>query len=116
MKVAIIGSRYFTNSDLFNASLDAFIQDHCDENIELLSTGDCGPAVLAFDYAKEKNIELFEYIRTSGERHSISSRDQQILTDADCIMVFISNKNDPPKILNKSKLVRKPLYTFYDIN
>lgn len=116
MKIAIIGSRYFTNEKIFNAALDDFISKHSELGaFELLTAADSGLAVLAYDYANNHPIGLSQY--TIGGRYETGAferRDTQILLDSDYILVFISNKNDPLKIMNKVKLTGKPTLTFYE--
>jgi len=64
MKLAIVGSRSFTDFDLFKSKIDEFIFQNVinKKDIIIISGGAKGTDSLAKRYAIENDIEIIEYL------------------------------------------------------
>lgn len=82
MKIAIIGSRGITVSNLAD-----YISDECDE---IISGGAAGVDSCAAEFAKEKNIKLTEFLPIYEKygRAAPIIRNKQIVEYADRVIAF----------------------------
>lgn len=88
MKVAVIGSRGFTNKDLLCRELDLL------KPSKIISGGAKGADSLAASYATENNIELLE-IKPNWKigRHAGLLRNTEIVSSCDFLLAFWDGKS-----------------------
>ena len=87
MKIAVIGSRTFTDYDLVKDTL------RCIHITEIVSGGDTGADQLAEKYAQEKNIPLTVIPHTEHPETPGSSRSYSIISTAQMIIAFWDGKS-----------------------
>lgn len=89
MKVAVIGSRTFTDKKLLEEELDKL-------NIELLISGGAqGADTLAENYARERNISVLIF-KPDYQRHGKGAplvRNKEIVNHAEIIVAFWDKKS-----------------------
>lgn len=87
MKVAVIGSRTFSDYDLVKDTLK------CIHITEIVSGGDLGADKLAEKYAEEKGIPVSIIPHTENPETSGSSRTYNIISTAQMVVAFWNGKS-----------------------
>lgn len=105
MKVAVIGSRTFTDYDLLKNTLQ------CVYISEIISGGDLGADKLAERYAEEKNIPIRIIPHTENPEKTSLDRTYSIITLAQLVIAFWDGKSQGTRDLinyarNKGKQLK----------
>lgn len=93
MKLAVIGSRTFTNLRLLSDVLDD--QRDLHDNLELISGGAIGADTLASIYAQTEGLNI-EVIRPDYDKHAHLAplvRNTEIIKKADQVLAFWDGKS-----------------------
>lgn len=102
-KVAVIGSRTFTNYGLLKEKLDYFFNNIKDDEIIIISGGARGADQLAEKYAAEKGyktqIYLPEYDKYSGKVAPLK-RNETIIQNSDMVVAFTGGSNGTANALD----------------
>lgn len=106
MKVAVIGSRNFSNYNLLKAILDEIFIT------QIVSGGAKGADTLAERYAKENKIPTKIFL-PDWNKHGVSAgfiRNTDIINDADYVVAFWDNKSNGTRdSINKAKIANKEI-------
>lgn len=105
MKVAVIGSRTFSDYDLLKGTLQ------CVYITEIISGGDLGADKLAERYAEEKNIPIRIIPHTENPEGTSMNRTYNIITLAQLVIAFWDGKSQGTRDLinyarNKGKQLK----------
>ena len=110
MKIAIIGSRNFTDKAFLNEKLNVYLKDY--QDIIIISGGALGVDTLAKEYAKENNYTLVEHLpdyKTYGKA-APHVRNDLILDAADMVIAFWDGQSKGTmSVIMKAK--KKKLHT-----
>lgn len=115
--LAVVGSREFWNKAFLFDTLDKYIKDNKLNPVTIVSGGAKGADSLAALYAKERHINLIEYLPDwSLGRHAGFLRNEKIIEKADYIVACLihglpcKGTRNSISIAEKS---RKPLNIIY---
>jgi len=113
MKLAIVGSRTFSDYDLF---LD-FAQKYFRYEIDtIISGGAKGADSLAKRFAKYWRFEYLEFLPNWNELGKVAGfkRNQQIVDECDMVLAFWDGKSRGTQdTINKAKIAKKPTFIVY---
>jgi len=112
MKIAIVGSRSFSDYNLLKKSMNSFIKDSSISITHIVSGGAKGADSLAHQYANENNLQMIVFKpdwKKFGKRAGIV-RNSDIIENADIILAFwdglsSGTKNSIDKALKLNKKV-----------
>lgn len=108
MKIAVVGSRDFANSELLELTLNKYVFD------KLVSGGAKGADTLAEQYAKDKKIETEIYLpdyKKYGKKATII-RNKDIVKNADFIIAFWNGVSSGTKMtINECHKQKKQVLT-----
>lgn len=116
MRLAVIGSRGFTDYDLMCKTLDEYKK--ADPELEIVSGGARGADQLAAKYAKENNLMLIEFF-ADWEKYGNSAgykRNKLLIDYADQVVAFWDSESKGTLIsinlaMSSSKSVKVIKYT-----
>jgi len=93
IRLAIIGSRYFVNYELFKRMVDNDISDLNKRGlkvVEIVSGGARGTDTMASKYAMEKHIKILNYLpKDRSEKKSYLERNDRIIERCDIMLSFL---------------------------
>ncbi len=105
MKLAIIGSRNFTDYDFFKEKLE-YLTQNIEEDIVYVSGGAIGTDSLCKRYCQENNYELIEFLPDYKQygKGATHIRNSQIVEFSDALIAFWNNVSKGTKsTLEKAK-------------
>ena len=115
MKLAIVGSRTFTDKNLFNDGLNKFIEKHGKPDL-IVSGGAKGADTLGENYAKENNIPtqiFYPNWKKYGKKAGIL-RNKDIVDNCTHILAFPSkNGVGTQDTIRKGEVTNKEMMVFY---
>ena len=90
MKLAIVGSRRFTDYVVFSRFLKLMIDQQMQGNTptHIVSGGADGIDSLARQYARENGIELIEFLPKDKSRDALMARNTEIVDECDVLFAF----------------------------
>ena len=107
MKLAIIGSRTFTDYDFFALQMQKY------KPTTIISGGAKGVDALAKQYAVENSIPIIEILPQFDKFHSKYAplaRNKEIVMQCDCIIAFWDGKSKGTKfVIEYAKKIGKPI-------
>ena len=116
MKIGIVGSRKFTDFELFNNAMGVFFQP-ATHNVELIvSGGDEGADTLAELYADRNGIKT-KIIKPDWKKHGKQAgfiRNAEIVKESDVIIAFWDGQSRGTQdSIAKAKMFKKPTIIIY---
>lgn len=113
MRIAVIGSRSFSDKEKLNRTLSFFIKNKGDV---VVSGGAIGADSLSAEWAKEHNFEVKEYI-PDWEKHGRGAgfkRNAEIINDSDMVISFWDGKSSgTANSIGIAKDKKKPTFIVY---
>jgi hypothetical protein len=105
MKLAVIGSRNFTDYDFFKEKLE-YLTQNIEEDIVYVSGGAIGTDSLCKRYCKENKYELIEFLPDYKQYGKAAThiRNSQIVEFSDALIAFFNGSSPGSKsTLEKAK-------------
>jgi predicted Rossmann fold nucleotide-binding protein DprA/Smf involved in DNA uptake len=105
MKLAVIGSRNFSNYDFFKEKLE-YLTQNIKEDIVYVSGGAIGTDSLCKRYCQENNYELIEFLPDYKQYSKAAThiRNSQIVEFSDALVAFFNGSSPGTKsTLEKAK-------------
>ena len=98
MKIAVIGSRNFTNYEFFKEKLEYLIQN-IKEDIQFVSGGAIGTDSLCKRYCQENNLPLIEFLPDYKQygKGATHIRNSRIVEFSDCLIAFWNSESKGTK-------------------
>lgn len=122
MNLAIIGSRMFTDCNIFRTVLTAFLTNHGIQPTCIISGGAVGADTLATEWAEQMGVEtcIFrpQYDQFTRNEHWKANklRNTQIANCCDCLIAFWDmNSTGTRDTIEKTIDLQKPVY-IYNVN
>ncbi len=115
IKLAIVGSRTFTNKNLFNQKINEFILKYNTPDI-IISGGAKGADTLGENYAIDNNIPLKIFYPDWSKHGKIAGiiRNTNIVNDCTHILAFPSkNGTGTQDTIRKGKLANKKIFVVH---
>lgn len=115
MKLAIIGSRTFTNYDKLLQTMSLFEESHR-QFTRIISGGAKGADSLGERWAKYWNIEIERYLPDWDKHGKFAGyiRNQHIIDACDVVVAFWDGKSKGTlDSIRKAKAVKKPTFIIY---
>jgi hypothetical protein len=105
-RVLVIGGKHFHDYRTLRATLDALLAKRLPD-VELLTCGGPGVAMLAASYAAERGLKVIAHIPDFGrfpEAAAVERRDCELVTLADAAVIVWEERN--PDVLRLLELVK----------
>ncbi len=112
MRIAVVGSRNFSDYKFFREKLEYLIQNLDKNDIEWVSGGAIGTDSLCRRYAEENNYKITEYlpdyINYSGKIAPLK-RNHEIVDNCDMLIAFTTGSNGTAYTIKLAEKQNKPI-------